>query len=187
MTTIPSALFVLGAILAAADGTGDLGAMVVSATCGGLVGLAGVALIVFGLRPRAIDPSKAVQAALAQAAATGGPVTFSAPGADPSAVAGAFYAATGASPGSYGRDLAAANKLLFGRRADDALVAFRALADAYPERRGVSTSSIGACLHMMGRYEEAIATYEHARALGADPRTIDENIQESRQALARRG
>ena len=40
---------------------------------------------------------------------------------------------------------------------------------------------------MMGRYEEAIATYEQARALGGDPRTIDENIQESRQGLARRG
>lgn len=36
---------------------------------------------------------------------------------------------------------------------------------------------------MIGRYEEAIATYEQARALGGDLRTIDGNIQ----ARARRG
>lgn len=188
LTVMPAALFVLGALLAAADGTGDLGAMAVSACCGALVGLAGVALLVFGLLPRPVDPGQVVQGAIAQAAATGGPVTFSVPGGvHPNAVVGAFHAATGGSPGNYNRDLAAANQFLFGRRYDEAIAAFRALADAYPDHRGDATSSIGACLHMMGRYEEAIATYEQARALGGDPRTIDENIQESRQALARRG
>lgn len=77
----------------------------------------------------------------------------------------------------------AAASLMLDRRYDDCIAAYRTLAEAHPDQRGLAYGQIGAALYFLGRYEEAIQHYEQAMAHGEDPATMRENIQEARDAL----
>jgi hypothetical protein len=77
----------------------------------------------------------------------------------------------------------AAAALLLDKRYEEAIAAYRAVAEAYPEERGTAFSQIGAACYFLGRYAEAIQWYEQAAANGASPEQMRENIEEARAAL----
>src|SRR5262245_3000950 len=62
----------------------------------------------------------------------------------------------------------AAARLMTGRKFEHALAAYRTIGEQHPDRRGTCEGQIGAALYFLGRYEEAIAHYESAIALGED-------------------
>ena len=180
LVAMGAGVMVMGAIVAAVDGTGEPANMAVTGACMGVVVLLGLAGVILGLRKKAVDPNQAVQAAAAQAMASGSAFVDVPPGTPPGAVVDAFHATFG---GNVDKAWDHATRLLTSRRYEEAKQAFEHIAATSPERRPDALNSLGACLHMMRRYAEAIATYEQARAAGADPRTIDENIAESRAAM----
>lgn len=182
-----AALMTLGGILAAVQGTAPVLDMALSATCFGALTLLGVAAVAFGLSRKPVDPTTAMHAAAAQAMRTGGTVDVNVPAStDVASVRDAFRGALGAKATDVDREWDRATNLLMARKYDEALRAFHAFGTAHPERGAQALASMGACLHCLGRYEEAIQHYEAARAQGEHPATMDENIAESRTALARR-
>ncbi len=81
------------------------------------------------------------------------------------------------------REFNEATGLLLDKRYHDAIAAFQAYAERFPERRGDSYGSIGAAHFFLGAYEEAIGWYRAAITHGADAQKMQENIAEAEAKL----
>lgn len=81
----------------------------------------------------------------------------------------------------------AAAGLMLAKRYVEAGAAYEQIAQSSPEDRAVALSQVGVARYFLGKYAEAIAYYEQALAAGADPSTMNDNIQEAREALRRAG
>lgn len=86
-----------------------------------------------------------------------------------------------------GTQLNAAAQLMMAGAHEEAAGAFRGIADAHPEERGVCYSQVGAACYFVGRFEEAIGWYEAALREGADAAMMRDNIDEARRAITGRG
>ena len=85
----------------------------------------------------------------------------------------------------FGVKISAASRLLLGGAHQEAIAAYEQIASAHPDRIGICQIGIGAAHYFLGNYEIAIDFYERALANGEDPTTIDDNIEEARQAIAK--
>lgn len=83
-----------------------------------------------------------------------------------------------------GAKINAAALLLTSQRFDDCISAYRAIGVQHPEELGTCLGQIGACYFFKGEYSEAIKSYVSAKAKGANPSMMDDNIQEAQEALA---
>lgn len=80
---------------------------------------------------------------------------------------------------------AAAQLLLRGKH-DDSIAAYSSIAVEHPEERGTCEGQVGAAFFFKGEYETAIQWYEAARAHGADPSMMDDNIKEAKEAIEKK-
>ncbi|MCB9600928.1 MAG: tetratricopeptide repeat protein [Sandaracinus sp.] len=159
---LPSSFFVVAAIVDLARGAEDpTGALLGGACMASLLAL-GIAAMVYGFGKT--SKPRAVTRAAAQRARDVGLATLdtSAPDAQQINVAAGW--------------------MLDGRY-EDATRAYHQIAERFPHHRGTAASQIGACCYFLGRFEEAIGWYEHALQHGADPRMMQDNIDEARAAL----
>jgi tetratricopeptide (TPR) repeat protein len=75
--------------------------------------------------------------------------------------------------------LGAANDLMLSGAYPEAIDAFAAIAQRYPDLRDGMHNNTGACYFFLGRFEEAVQQYVLARDTGYDPRSSEENIFEA--------
>lgn len=80
----------------------------------------------------------------------------------------------------------AAARLMTSGRYDEAAAEYHAIGQQYPAERGTCWSQVGAALYFLGRYEEAIQWYEVAEREGADAEMMRMNVDEAREAIAKR-
>ena len=86
--------------------------------------------------------------------------------------------------GSAKAALQAGEKLLFAKKYVEAIAAFESALHSHPETAAMATANIGACRFMLGEYQKAIALYQRAKSLGANPMIMDDNIREAQEKLA---
>lgn len=81
----------------------------------------------------------------------------------------------------------AAAGLMLAKRYAEAGAAYEHIAQTSPEDRAVALAQVGVARYFLGQYAGAISYYEQALAAGEDASTMNDNIQEAREALRRQG
>lgn len=74
--------------------------------------------------------------------------------------------------------------LMLDQKFEETIVAYRAMARQFPADEGLCEAQIGAALFFLGRYDDAIAAYLKALALGQDAAMMAENVFEACETLA---
>jgi tetratricopeptide (TPR) repeat protein len=74
--------------------------------------------------------------------------------------------------------------LMLDRKFEETIAAYRAMARQFPADEGLCEAQIGAALFFLDRYDDAIAAYLKALALGQDAVMMAENVFEACEALA---
>lgn len=82
--------------------------------------------------------------------------------------------------------MAAATKLLTGKRYKECIEAYRRVGADHPERWGDCLANMGAAYFFLGDFEKAIACYTQAIKHGVDVAMMQDNIDEARDAQSRR-
>ena len=83
--------------------------------------------------------------------------------------------------------LGTANDLMLSGAYSEAIEAFTAIAQRYPDMRDGMHNNTGACMFFLGRFAEAVQQYVLARDAGYDPRSSEENIFEAVAKAAKEG
>lgn len=83
------------------------------------------------------------------------------------------------------RALEAGDARLSARDWQGAMMAYQSAMTQYPATAPFALGNIGACLFMVGRYDEAIDHYQRATAAGANPIAMNDNVREAQEAKAR--
>jgi tetratricopeptide (TPR) repeat protein len=82
--------------------------------------------------------------------------------------------------------MAAATKLLTGKRYKDCIEAYRAIGADHPDRWGDCLANMGASYFFLGEFEKAIACYTQAMKHGVDEDLMRDNIAEAREEQTKR-
>lgn len=79
-----------------------------------------------------------------------------------------------------------ASSFLTSGRFEEAAKGYTELANAYPEKKGLYLSQVGAAYYFLKQYDKAIANYVESRNNGMDEDMIDDNIWEACEAIHER-
>lgn len=79
-----------------------------------------------------------------------------------------------------------ASSALTGRRFQESINLYKALAEDFPANKGTYLSQVGAGYYFLGDYAQAIDYYVQARDHGMQPFMIDDNIWEACEAIFKR-